>query len=279
MSKHSGLKRDLHQEITDKIISVLERGAKPWVRPWNATRDVNLYMPYNPFTGSNYHGINTLLLWATGLQYDNNAWATYKQVKDAGGQVRRGEHGHTVVFYKSLTITEKDDTGSDAESLIARTIDGYDGVEPSGNSSAALAFLRLHAYGVREGFDADALRIFSGFKQHLQQSGTGFPAMLAALDFHLAPPLEIAIVGDRSHPTTQAMLEVVHRRYLPAAVVAFATPEEVASLGGAIPLLQEREAIGGKPTAYICHDMTCQLPVHTPDDLIGQISQLQTSQL
>ena len=165
------------------------------------------------------------------------------------------------------------DTGSDAESLIARTIDGYDGVEPSGNSSAALAFLRLHAYGVREGFDADALRIFSGFYHHLEQTGTGFPAMLTALEFHLAPPLEIAIVGDRTHPETRAMLEVLHRRYLPAAVVAFATPQEVASLGGAIPLLQDREAVGGKPTAYICHDMTCQLPVHTSGDLIGQISQ------
>ena len=75
-------------------------------------------MPHNPFTGSNYHGINVLLLWAGGLQYDSNAWATYKQVQGAGGQVRRGEKGHHVIFYKTLNIKERDETGEETEKRI-----------------------------------------------------------------------------------------------------------------------------------------------------------------
>jgi hypothetical protein len=164
------------------------------------------------------------------------------------------------------------DTGGDAEPLLARTSEGYDGVEPSGNSAAALAFLRLHAYGVREGFDVDALRIFSGFAQYLHQAGVSFSAMLAALHFHLAPPREIVIVGDPAAPETQALLAVTHRRYLPDAVLAFAAPGDVAEAARHIPLLEGRQAIGGKATAYVCRDMACQLPVHTPDELERQLA-------
>jgi hypothetical protein len=164
------------------------------------------------------------------------------------------------------------DTGSDADPLIARTTDGYDGVEPSGNSSAALAFLRLHAFGVRQGFDADALRIFSGFSRHLGQAGVSFPAMLAALDFHLAPPREVAILGALDAPGTGELLRAVRQRYLPDTVVACADPAEAAALGGRIPLLASRHAIAGRPTAYDCRDMACQLPVQSAADLIAQLA-------
>jgi hypothetical protein len=163
------------------------------------------------------------------------------------------------------------DTGSDAETLIARTVEGYDGVEPSGNSAAAMAFLRLHAYGVREGFEDDALRIFSGFRQHLEQAGAGHPAMLAALDFHLASPAEVAIVGKRDDPKIQAMLAVIQRRFHPAAVVAYSEPEALGRAGTVVPLLEGRTAPGGRATAYVCRNLTCQLPVHSAAELEAQL--------
>jgi uncharacterized protein YyaL (SSP411 family) len=159
------------------------------------------------------------------------------------------------------------DAGCDAEPLIARTMEGYDGVEPSGNSSAALAFLRLHALGVREGFEQDALRIVAGYASHLSQAGVSFSAMLNALSFHLAPPKEVAIVGDAKADETQAMLKVLRQRFLPDTVVAFAEPGTVADLGARIPLLASRQAVGNRATAYVCRNMTCQLPVHTPQEL------------
>ncbi|HUJ76448.1 MAG TPA: thioredoxin domain-containing protein [bacterium] len=163
------------------------------------------------------------------------------------------------------------DTGSDAEPLLARTMEGYDGVEPSGNSSAALAFLRLHAYGVREGFDADARRIFAGFAQHLGQAGVSFAAMLSALDLALGPAQEVAIVGDPAQAETQALLRALAGRFLPRAVLAQSAPDQVAGLGARIPLLASRTAVGGRPTAYVCQDMACRLPVHTPEALLEQL--------
>jgi hypothetical protein len=163
------------------------------------------------------------------------------------------------------------DTGGDAEPLLARTVDGYDGVEPSGNSAAALAFLRLHAYGVREGFEDDALRILAGFGEPLAQVGVSHAALLCALDFHLAPPREVAVVGDPAAADTQALLAALDRRFLPNTVVAFAAPDQVEELGGLIPLLASRQAVGGRATAFVCRDMACQLPVHTAEELERQL--------
>jgi uncharacterized protein YyaL (SSP411 family) len=140
-------------------------------------------------------------------------------------------------------------------------------VEPSGNSAAAWACLRLHAYGVREGFLDDALRIFSSFREHMGKAGVSFAAMLGALDFHLSPPREVAVVGDPAAADTKALLAVLDRRYQPDAVTAFAAPANVAALGQRIPLLASRQASAGKATAYVCSDMACRLPVHTPGEL------------
>ena len=166
------------------------------------------------------------------------------------------------------------DTGSDAETLIARTVEGYDGVEPSGNSAAAQAFLRLHAYGVREGFEDDALRILSGFRQHLEQAGAGHPAMLSALDFHLAPPAEVAVIGERGDAETQAMLMRVQRRFHRAAVAAFAEPNELEQAASLVPLLEGRTAPGGHATAYVCRNQRCQLPVYSADELAAQLERV-----
>jgi hypothetical protein len=163
------------------------------------------------------------------------------------------------------------DTGSDAETLIARTVEGYDGVEPSGNSAAAQAFLRLHAFGVREGFEDDALRILAGFRQHLEQAGAGHPAMLSALDFHLARPAEVAIAGARGDPETQAMLARVQRQFHRAVVVAFAEPMELERAASPVPLLEGRTAPAGRATAYVCRNLMCQLPVHLAEELAQQL--------
>ena len=186
------------------------------------------------------------------------------------------------------------DTGNDAEQLLARNMEGYDGVEPSGNTNAALAFLRLRAYGAGmdgaggdvggteggEDFAGDALRIFGGFQEQLSQLGTSFSAMLNALAFHLGPVREIAIVGDPAAADTQALLDVVRRGHWPHTVLALASPEALAgpetgdameSLGARIPLLAGRTATNGRATAYVCQDMACNLPVHTPEELAEQL--------
>jgi antirestriction protein ArdC len=93
--------RDIYQEVTDKILAALERGVLPWQRGW----DQGLAgAPMNPTTGRAYRGINTLLL---GMMQDaafngDPRWCSYRQAQARGWQVRKGERGTTVVFYRKL---------------------------------------------------------------------------------------------------------------------------------------------------------------------------------
>lgn len=163
------------------------------------------------------------------------------------------------------------DTGSDAEKLLTRSMDGFDGVEPSGNSACTSAFLKLHAYGLRDGHQAHADRIFSGFSRYLAQAGVSFSAMLSALDTRLSKPLEVVVVGNRAETETRAMLTLLAQHYSPGMVTAFAEPGDVERLGEIIPLLKGRTTLNGKPTAYVCRDMACSLPVTRVEKLAEQL--------
>jgi len=96
--------REICEHITARVIEAIERGGAQWVAPYSAVNGGAL--PMNPATGSYYHGVNVLALWAEReiRGYASNRWLTYKQAQAAGGQVRAGEHASIVVFYKPLTI-------------------------------------------------------------------------------------------------------------------------------------------------------------------------------
>ncbi len=98
---------DLYQEITDNIVALLEQGIKPWSREWNNKANDGC-MPFNPYTGSVYTGINILQLWMTAQLkgYSTNHWGTFNQIKKAGGNVRRGEKSTMVIFYRDLVVTK-----------------------------------------------------------------------------------------------------------------------------------------------------------------------------
>jgi len=91
----------LYDEITDKIIGELEAGRVPWVQPWGtAAAKAPLAMPKNAATGRQYSGINVLILWGAVIEhgFPAQSWLTFRQALALGGNVRRGEHGTTVVF-------------------------------------------------------------------------------------------------------------------------------------------------------------------------------------
>ena len=100
--------KDLYQEVTDKILAQMEQGTAPWVRPWSGTEGG---MPFNAVSGKAYRGINTMMLWAPAGA-DGNGWMTYKQATDIGAQVRKGEKGSMIVFFKPWAITDKNDPDS-----------------------------------------------------------------------------------------------------------------------------------------------------------------------
>jgi antirestriction protein ArdC len=93
-------KRDFRQEVTDRIVNMLEEGVAPWQKPWNPG-EASVGMPFNPTTERGYRGGNAVHLMATGLQrgYGDPRWMTYKQAADQGWQVRRGEKGTQIEFW------------------------------------------------------------------------------------------------------------------------------------------------------------------------------------
>jgi antirestriction protein ArdC len=91
----------LYQEITDKIIAELEAGRVPWVQPWGTVAaKASLAMPKNATTRRHYSGINVLILWGAVIEhgFSTQNWLTFRQALGLGANVRKGEHGTTIVY-------------------------------------------------------------------------------------------------------------------------------------------------------------------------------------
>lgn len=91
----------LYEEITSKIIAELEAGRLPWVQPWGSSGvPAPLAMPKNAATGRQYSGVNVLILWGAVVArgFSCQSWLTFRQALSLGGNVRKGEHGTTVVY-------------------------------------------------------------------------------------------------------------------------------------------------------------------------------------
>ncbi|MED5483587.1 MAG: thioredoxin domain-containing protein [SAR324 cluster bacterium] len=159
------------------------------------------------------------------------------------------------------------DTGTDGEVLLTRNAEGYDGVEPSGNSSLAHAFLRLRAYGLAPQYYEDTQRIFRGFAQHMEQAGVSFSAMLGGLHFSLSVAKEVVISGRRGEADTELLLDELRREYHPNIVVSFVENGESPETEKIIPLASGRAMVNDSATAYVCQNQTCQIPVHSVDEL------------
>ena len=161
------------------------------------------------------------------------------------------------------------DTGKDHESLVVRPRDVFDNATPCGSSVAVDVLLHLSIFTGENDYSRRGAASLRSMHQYLGRAPMGMGHWLCALDFYLSSPREIAIIGDRSEADTRALLDVVYGRYLPNVVVAGAPgalPED-----GAIPLLRERGMIDGKPTAYVCENYACQLPVTGPEALAVQL--------
>jgi antirestriction protein ArdC len=95
----------LYDEVTAKIIAELEEGRIPWVQPWGRVGTATPGLPRNAVTGRNYSGVNVLILWGALFErgYPSQGWLTFRQTQQAGGCVRKGERGVTVVYADRFT--------------------------------------------------------------------------------------------------------------------------------------------------------------------------------
>ena len=92
----------VYEFITQRIIALLEQGTVPWHRPWDASTD----WPKNLISKNRYRGINVLLLLS--MSYKSPYWLTFRQVSQLGGKVRKAEKACPVVFWKTMSATDKE---------------------------------------------------------------------------------------------------------------------------------------------------------------------------
>ena len=188
------------------------------------------------------------------------------------------------------------DTGSDHESLVVRPRDLFDNAQPCGGSVASDVLLRLAVITGNDDYAKKGATPLRALHDLMGRAPAGTGHWLATLDFYVSVPKEIAIIGAREDPATQRLIDTVFKRYLPNKVVVGASrggnppnPPEIppnpplqrgAEVGFpsrmmveeiSIPLLEGREMLNGKPTAYVCQNYTCRLPVTDPEALAKQL--------
>jgi len=120
-----------YQVITDRILALLEQGTVPWRKPWDSVTG----LPRNLFSQRPYKGINVWLLTAMG--YASPFWATFNQVKTAGGSVRKGERGMPVVFWKVYT-KEDPVTGDEEKRFVLRYFTVFNAAQLDGVAVPAI---------------------------------------------------------------------------------------------------------------------------------------------
>jgi uncharacterized protein YyaL (SSP411 family) len=160
------------------------------------------------------------------------------------------------------------DTGHDHEKLIVRPRNLYDNAVPCGTSVAIETLLRLAVLTGEAAYESRALTALRPLADLLGRHPTAFGRFLCALDFHLGPKVEVALVtpaGDAGPLAAE-----VFGRFLPNRVVAGMVAGDARAAAG-VPLLEGRTLIDGRPTAYVCRNYACELPVTEPAALAHQL--------
>lgn len=149
-------------------------------------------------------------------------------------------------------------TSNDHEQLIVRNKDLYDNATPSGNSVAADVLLKLAKLSGDDRYERFAVAVLRLASIQIERHPQGFGRALSVIEFVNSPVREIALIGDKNGE----LLNEAYKEYRPFKVLAKSNdPAEIPEL------LKAREAIDGKPTAYVCEGFVCQRPVTDPLEL------------
>jgi len=157
--------------------------------------------------------------------------------------------------------------GRDAEKLIARMKEIYDGAVPSGNSVAALVLLRVSRITMDKTLGEKAEQLFKIFSKQISEMPSGYPQMLIALDFLLGPSQEIVLAGEKN--ALEAMTKEIFIPFIPNKVVLFHSDneEEAKKIESLASFIKPQVAISEKTTVYVCENYTCNLPTTDPLEL------------
>jgi uncharacterized protein YyaL (SSP411 family) len=158
-------------------------------------------------------------------------------------------------------------TSDDAENILIRKKDIYDGAVPSGNAVAMLNLIRLGKITADPELERKAEATGQAFSRIVGQAPAGYTMLMSALDFTLGPSSEVVIAGDLQAGDTMDMLKTLRKEFIPNKVVILRPNEEseITRISGYTKSLSSK---GGKATAYVCRNFSCRLPVTEPGKML-----------
>ena len=162
------------------------------------------------------------------------------------------------------------DTGTDHERLIVRPRNLYDNAVPCGSSVAIEVLLRMAELTGEREYESRAVAALRPMADLMGRHPTAFGRFLCALDFHIGPRVELALVAARTVTEVAPLAREAFSRYVPNLVAAGAVSSRPETATG-IPLLEGRAAVDGKPTAYVCRNYACELPATDAGTLARQL--------
>lgn len=173
---------------------------------------------------------------------------------------------------KALFFDEKEgaffDSPLDAENILVRMRNEYDGAEPSGNAVAAMNLLRLARLTANSEQHQEAEAILSFFAPGLMEQPFGRPALAAAYDLYSQNPSQIILAGNPEAADTKEMLALINSLYLPTTLLLLAgNGPGQRLLEQQMPFMKEMTALDNRATAYLCQDFSCKKPVQSVAEL------------
>ena len=154
-------------------------------------------------------------------------------------------------------------TAEDAESLLTRQKETYDGAIPSGNSVAMLNLLRLAQLTGNDTYEKKADHLGRVFAESVRANPVAHSLMMVAVDYAIGPTYSLVIAGDEGKDDTNSMLYEVRKQFLPNKSLIFRPTEklnpEIDNLSNYIQFFDKYE---GKATAYVCINKTCKTPTN-----------------
>jgi uncharacterized protein YyaL (SSP411 family) len=159
-------------------------------------------------------------------------------------------------------------TPDDGEELLVRRKEAYDGAVPSGNSVAMLNMLRLARLTARADLEERASAVSRAFSGSVTQSPGGHTQFLSAVDFGAGPAFEVVIAGKANGADTHAMLKAFRESYIPNSVILLRPDGDEEAITEMAEFTKPQTSIGGKATAYVCQNFSCQLPTTDAEQML-----------
>jgi uncharacterized protein YyaL (SSP411 family) len=163
-------------------------------------------------------------------------------------------------------------TADDAETLLVRQKETYDGAIPSGNSVAAFNMVRLARLTGRTEYRDRASALFRAFAAQVARQPSAHSHLMSALQLERAPSIEIVIAGAPGASDTSRLIDVVRSTAPPGVSLLVVTQDaEAARLRELAPFAAGYGPVDGRAAAYVCRDHACQLPTTDPDAVASML--------